>query len=373
MACLNRLKEDIRSLSAAFPSSHPRFRTITATLDEVAIVFVPDTGPSIPINANLLETYPETPPLWFSDSELPGVSETLAALSETEGAENLLLSQIRLLITRLCSLFHVPPPSELAQLGGGGVGGSGAEMEEVSEETPEDEEAEGSGGDEDLYEMEEGLESRGSGEGGESGAGAELNREGKEMLERLRRVQREQHLQGAVQGSIGATDRLMKELKDIYRSDHFKKGSYKVELCNDSLYDWRVELRMVDADSGLAGDLAELKKRSGQDHILLQFLFKDNFPFEPPFVRVVSPTLSNGFVLGGGAICMEVLTKQGWSSAYSLESLILQIAATLVKGKARIQLDAPSHYSLAKAQQSFKSLVQIHEKSGWYTPPKQDG
>lgn len=30
---------------------------------------------------------------------------------------------------------------------------------------------------------------------------------------------------------------------------------------------------------------------------------------------------------------MELLTRQGWSSAYSIESLILQIAATLVKGK----------------------------------------
>lgn len=37
---------------------------------------------------------------------------------------------------------------------------------------------------------------------------------------------------------------------------------------------------------------------------------------------------------------MELLTKQGWSSAYSIESLILQIAATLVKGKARIQFEA---------------------------------
>jgi len=37
---------------------------------------------------------------------------------------------------------------------------------------------------------------------------------------------------------------------------------------------------------------------------------------------------------------MELLTKHGWSSAYSLESLVLQIAATLVKGKARIQFGA---------------------------------
>lgn len=33
---------------------------------------------------------------------------------------------------------------------------------------------------------------------------------------------------------------------------------------------------------------------------------------------------------------MELLTKQGWSSAYTVEAVIMQIAATLVKGKARI-------------------------------------
>lgn len=41
-------------------------------------------------------------------------------------------------------------------------------------------------------------------------------------------------------------------------------------------------------------------------------------------------------MLLGGAICMELLTKQGWSSAYTVEAVIMQIAATLVKGKARI-------------------------------------
>jgi len=72
--------------------------------------------------------------------------------------------------------------------------------------------------------------------------------------------------------------------------------------------------------------------------ILFDVCTQDSFPFEPPFVRVVRPIINGGYVLGGGAICMELLTKQGWSSAYSLESVIMQLSATLVKGKARIQL-----------------------------------
>ena len=69
----------------------------------------------------------------------------------------------------------------------------------------------------------------------------------------------------------------------------------------------------------------------------------------------------------GGAICTELLTKQGWSSAYSVESVIRQISATLVKGKARVQFGAnKSQYSLTRAQQSYMFSVQIHDKNSWY-------
>lgn len=48
--------------------------------------------------------------------------------------------------------------------------------------------------------------------------------EGVATLERLRRTQQADHLRGSVSGSVAANDRLMKELRDIYRSEHFKKG-----------------------------------------------------------------------------------------------------------------------------------------------------
>lgn len=90
-------------------------------------------------------------------------------------------------------------------------------------------------------------------------------------------------------------------------------------------------------DSQLYKDLVQLKEKEGKDAILLSMTFKDTFPFTPPFVRVVDPVITGGYVLIGGAICMELLTQQGWSSAYTVEAVILQIAATLVYGKARIQ------------------------------------
>lgn len=96
-------------------------------------------------------------------------------------------------------------------------------------------------------------------------------------------------------GSVQATDRLMKELRDIYRSDTFKNKMYQIELVNDSLYEWNVRLMAVDPDSPLSHDLAMLKEKEGKDAILLNMLFKDTYPFEPPFVRVVHPIISGEF------------------------------------------------------------------------------
>lgn len=96
-------------------------------------------------------------------------------------------------------------------------------------------------------------------------------------------------------GSVQATDRLMKELRDIYRSDSFKNNMYSIELVNDSIYEWNVRLRSVDPDSPLYNDLLLLKEREGKDSILLNIMFKDTYPFEPPFVRVVYPIISGKF------------------------------------------------------------------------------
>lgn len=121
------------------------------------------------------------------------------------------------------------------------------------------------------------------------------------------------------------------------------------------MYEWNVRLISVDVDSLLHQDLIDLKKKEGKDSILLNMTFKDSFPFTPPFVRVVDPIISGGYVLIGGAICMELLTQQGWSSAYTIEAVIIQIAATLVKGKARIQFGAPKLANQVKCARKLTS------------------
>lgn len=42
--------------------------------------------------------------------------------------------------------------------------------------------------------------------------------------------------------SIQATDRLMKEMKSIYKSESYKSGYYTVEPVDDNVYEWNVAL-----------------------------------------------------------------------------------------------------------------------------------
>uniref|UniRef100_A0A182J718 UBC core domain-containing protein n=1 Tax=Anopheles atroparvus TaxID=41427 RepID=A0A182J718_ANOAO len=413
MACLNTLKLEIKTLEQVFPKNHERFQILNATVDELCCRFIGRNGKQYVIHANITETYPSTPPVWFAESEDTSISNAVQILTNTNGLDNHVINQVHILLRELCRQHTVPLPPDLETLKKAFQpnGGAAAQhqhsaahpqqhgmspqqllpahqhqqqqhqqlqlqqqqqaIDEIDSDCDDIEDAVGesdqeSEGEEDLpLEMDDGRS---------TAKKDEMEVEHLATLERLRQTQRQDYLKGSVSGSVQATDRLMKELRDIYRSDSFKNNMYSIELVNDSIYEWNIRLMSVDPDSPLHNDLVLLKEREGKDSILLNIMFKETYPFEPPFVRVVHPIISGGYVLVGGAICMELLTKQGWSSAYTVEAVIMQIAATLVKGKARIQFGpTKGQYSLARAQQSFKSLVQIHEKNGWFTPPKEDG
>lgn len=125
--------------------------------------------------------------------------------------------------------------------------------------------------------------------------------------------------------------RLMKELSEIQRTQHRLESMFTAELVNDNLFEWHVRLHKIDPESELAADMRELDI----PYILLHVVFPENFPFAPPFMRVISPRIEKGFVMEGGAICMELLTPRGWASAYTIEAVITQFAASIVKGQVK--------------------------------------
>lgn len=358
------------------------FRLVSASLDELVCEFVDTNMKKYRINANICDSYPQSPPVWFSENEDPAITDIVEKLSTTTKEENRILNQINYLINEICTAKKIPLPDlsqlifniqnysskELISNDSGHVSTNNSDNEIENDE--HDNMDSHMDGEEDLHECEEKIDQLYKRDNDVDG----ISQENWSLLEKVKSTQRKDHLKGTKFGSPTANDRLMKELRDIFRSDNYKNEMYTIELVNDSLYEWNIKIFKVDPDSLLFQDLIKFKEKEDKDHISLNFTFKENFPFEPPFVRICYPVIQGGFVLSGGAICMELLTKQGWSSAYCIESVILQIAATLVKGNARIDFNTKVHmYSMARAQCSFRSLSQMHEKNGWYTPPTKDG
>ncbi|CAG9771723.1 unnamed protein product [Ceutorhynchus assimilis] len=176
----------------------------------------------------------------------------------------------------------------------------------------------------------------------------------------------------ATQNKTVRAKRLMKEFRDLQRLQNSKQEPvFSVELVEDNLFEWYVKIYKVDHESDLMQDMAEL----GIRYILLHLIFPDNFPFAPPFMRLISPRIEKGFVMEGGAICMELLTPRGWASAYTVEAVIMQFAASVVKGQGRIQRKSKGQkvFSRRTAEESFRSLVRTHDKYGWVTPSLADG
>ena len=106
------------SLLCVYSLFFSRLQIVSASVDELTCRFVDHGGRKHVIHATLTETYPNTPPVWFSESEDPKVSEAVSRLASTSGLDNHMMYQIKLLLTTLCDLFSIPSMTRLMILGG---------------------------------------------------------------------------------------------------------------------------------------------------------------------------------------------------------------------------------------------------------------
>ncbi|KAL7535941.1 hypothetical protein ACHAXR_006821 [Thalassiosira sp. AJA248-18] len=132
----------------------------------------------------------------------------------------------------------------------------------------------------------------------------------------------------------GGKRRLASDLYKIMMADTVEAGFSLEPTDEDSMEKWCIKLFGFDEDSNLAKDLMVC----GNDHVQLEMSFPDQYPFEPPFVRVVKPRFKRqtGFVMSG-ALCMELLTTDGWNPINDIESVIVSIRSLMVVGDGRLQ------------------------------------
>jgi len=131
----------------------------------------------------------------------------------------------------------------------------------------------------------------------------------------------------------GGKRRLAGDLYKIMMNDTEEAGFSVSQADEESMDRWTIKLFKFDEDSNLYKDMLVL----GLNHVELEMIFPDQYPFEPPFVRVVRPRFKKqtGFVMNG-ALCMELLTNDGWNPVNDIESVIVSIRSLLVVGDGRL-------------------------------------
>lgn len=347
----------------------PALRIRSWDVNEITCLFEAPSKPSVEIVISVPDEYPSGRPFCFSDSG--DVEEIVTTANDFASQESRTLGDIIHKIFSLCcksSGLDAPPPFADGTATTGTthqVAQSASADDEDGQEVYDDDEDDYNDEDDDFFTEECFVPPPVSSET----PAAEQEVEGvRRLMEKMRQT-KDFLAQG---GSVQATDRLMKEFRSLMKKDTAKDG-YVASLVEDNLYEWEVRVFGFDPKEPIARDLEEYKRRFGLDYLQLHFKFSEEYPHKPPFVRVVRPGVQGGYVLDGGALCMELLTPMGWSSAYSIDAVIPQLMATLVEGKARIIMQPHVNYDERAARATFDYIVETHKRDGWYTPPKTKG
>lgn len=151
--------------------------------------------------------------------------------------------------------------------------------------------------------------------------------------------------------------RLMKEIQQSQKPEVQELGMV-FTINEENMYQWKVKLFNFDKDSELYKDLTN----ANMDFIEMEILFEQQYPIKPPFIRIIKPVFKyrTGHITLGGSICMELLTNQGWSPAYSIETLMIQIKSTIIEN-GRLDMNKLTYsYSIEEARDSFKRMLITH-------------
>lgn len=115
---------------------------------------------------------------------------------------------------------------------------------------------------------------------------------------------------------------------------------------------------------GFEGPLAQDMARYKVDAVICELTFPPDFPFAPPFLRVIRPRFAfmTGHITIGGSVCTELLTHSGWRPQTSIESLIVSTRVELVEGGGRLDPHQKGDYTMAEAKEAYERMKKKH---GW--------
>lgn len=172
---------------------------------------------------------------------------------------------------------------------------------------------------------------------------------------------------------------VIKQLQKAQATTPLHELGWYIDFENiENMFQWIVELHTFDSELPLAKDM----KKANITSIVLEVRFGQDYPFSPPFVRVIRPRFlpfmsgGGGHVTIGGAVCMELLTSNGWTPATSMEAVFVSIKMAMSSSEprpARLENASQMYYSRSylgdygagEALAAFERAARTH---GWTVP-----
>ncbi|KAJ8609408.1 hypothetical protein CTAYLR_009080 [Chrysophaeum taylorii] len=190
--------------------------------------------------------------------------------------------------------------------------------------------------------------------------------------------------------------RIMGEFKSLLKAWGSERPKISdLELVRDVATTWQFKVRDFDDCPGgrqLNADLERLSKTHGQNFILMEIQFPDDYPTSPFFLRCVSPRFVwyTGHVTAGGSICIEALTTSGtpgsWHPSHCVEAVLRMVFFQMINaesgyvrtangggptGPLRVDLhhrythDVLAPYSPQEARSAYSRMLHHHQRHGW--------
>jgi ubiquitin-conjugating enzyme E2 Q len=198
---------------------------------------------------------------------------------------------------------------------------------------------------------------------GKASADAERRRRQLEMDAEFERIKSQYDVMTLPKPAI---ERILSDFNAVRQGTHY---GWKAAPDGRNLALWNIELFDFDKGSSLEGEMKQVAKRTGKAAIELTMKFPREYPFKPPFIRVVRPrfVMHTARITIGGSICTQLLTDEGWKPIYDIESVIETIRQQITdpESKAKVDLSNASDYTEAEALEAFHRVAEHHKRVGW--------
>ena len=194
-------------------------------------------------------------------------------------------------------------------------------------------------------------------------AAEEARRKKQEMEDQIAKINAKFDITGLSKPTV---DRILSDYENILKA---KPVGWTAEPNGRNLSHWKVELKDFEKGTKLQKDMDEVKKRTGKAAIEMEMTFPKEYPYKPPFIRVIRPRFvqRTARITIGGSICTELLTDDGWKPIYEIESIIETIRQQITdpESKAQVDFGNTTDYTLSEAQEAFHRVAQYHKENGW--------